>query len=54
MFHSHKCFFSVKLAAADIAETIRRFNTTVLCVKPLRSECKKYNFSKSSYKDQMI
>ena len=42
-------FFSTKLRASDIAETVCRNNTTTLCGKTLRIECEQYNSSVKTF-----
>ena len=42
-------FFATKLRASDIAEKVCRSNTTTLCAKTLRRECKQYNFSVKNF-----
>ena len=42
-------FFSVNLAASDIAGKNRRTDTIVLCTKTLCNECEKYDFSLQSF-----
>ena len=45
-------FFSTSFKVTDVAETVRRIDTTVFCAKDLRKECKDYKFGLvNSYKD---
>ena len=45
-------FFSTNLQASDIAETVRKTDSTIICAKTLRHECEMFNFSlENSLKD---